>query len=112
METATANRKKENADFQDAEDDADVAGNDDDDGGGDDDGDGEAAGRITAPTSDPVRGLCWSPLGEAPSGCRLCVTAGLVSAVHEASATAFDADWRVASLLQPLLRQAWRAVRA
>ena len=45
------------------------------------------------------------------SGCLLCVSSGQVSAVLEASTSAFDVDWRVAHLLQPLLRQAWRVAR-
>ena len=83
--------------------------NDEDDGGN---GEQAAAPDFSAwPSSDPIRGLCWSPLGDVASGCLLCVSSGQVSAVLEASTSAFDVDWRVARLLQPLLRQAWRVTR-
>lgn len=73
---------------------------DEDEGGGGGDGEQAMAVDLSAwPSSDPIRGLCWSPLGDVASGCLLCVSSGQVSAVLEASTSAFDVDWRVAHLL-------------
>ena len=57
---------------EDDEDDEDEGG---DEGGGGGGGNGEQAW----PSSDPIRGLCWSPLGDVASGCLLCVSSGQVS---------------------------------
>ena len=52
---------------------------DDEDEGGDGGGGGGGNGEQAWPSSDPIRGLCWSPLGDVASGCLLCVSSGQVS---------------------------------